>query len=263
MLNQIKKFYRALLIIFLIVFSVSSVVQAQDITVEFPGEIVSINGNIISVGGISVDVSDALLPADTLTVGMQVQIIGTRQEQTVMATIVVITDFGVAPTPVPPQEATPTLVVPTAVPTQAEATLPPTAVPTTDATSAPTVVPTVAPTTIVGGEPIIVIEGPVQAINVTSITIFDIDIEVDPSSTVLTQIRIGDTVRVEGASSFSGDTIIIVAVDITIIQTTLIVVQNYNVGSQNIVYIPSLPSNCKRTKKGKVTCKKKTTKKTT
>jgi hypothetical protein len=64
---------------------------------------------------------------------------------------------------------------------------------------------------------IIVIEGPVQAININIITIFDIEIEIDPNDPILTQIQIGDVIRIEGLPSSSGDSIIIVAVTIIII----------------------------------------------
>ncbi len=228
----------------------ASLIQAQDTTIEFSGEINAINENILTVGGITVDVGTAIVPADGLTIGMTVQVIGQPQEQTIIATIVVVTDFGTEPTPVPPEPAETT---------EPEVTQE-VETPAPDVTVAPTTEPTMVSTVDPNGVPIIVIEGPVQAINVTSITIFDIDIEVDPASTVLTEIRIGDTVRVEGESSFEGDTIVIVAVNITIVQTTLVIVQNVNVNVGGAVYIPSLPPSCKRTKKGKVTCKKKSKK---
>lgn len=229
-------------------------VRAQDDAIEFPGEIMSVDGNIIVVGGIAVDVSDALLPLDSLTVGMTVQIIGTRQGQTVSATIVVITDFGDPATP----EATE---VPDDMP---EATAEPTVTPeTTEEPDTPVTTEepddgSVVINNNISIESYIVIEGPVEAISVDFITIFDIDIKVDPSDPVLTQIRIGDTIRVEGESDFNNGTIVIVAVNITIVQTTIIVIHNPSPG---VVYIPSLPPNCKRTKKGKVTCKQKSSKK--
>ena len=219
--------------------------QAQDATIEFPGEIISIDGSMISVGGIAVDVSNAILPGDGLTEGMTVQVIGTRQDQTINATIIVIIDFGTPATPVPEVTEEPDMTP--EVTTEPEVTEEP------ESTETP-VPPIVIDT---NGAPIIVIEGPVQAISVNYITIFDIDIEVDSADPILTQIRIGDTVRVEGEGSFGGDTIVIVALNITIVQTTVIVVNNPGSGA---VYIPALPPNCKRTKKGKVTCKKNTKK---
>jgi len=257
MFKQSKKLSIRLLVCLILTLMSLSLVQAQETSIEFPGEINAINGNIITVGGISVDVTNAILPADGLSVGMQVQVIGVPEGQTITATIVVITDFGTAPTPVPPPADVTATPIPTLPPPTAEQpTVEPTIMPTSDATIAPT---QIVPTSEVGSEPIIVIEGPVQAINVSSITIFDIDIEVDSSASVLTQIRIGDTVRVEGVSSFGSDTIVIVAVDITIVQTTLVVIQNNIAGG--VISIPSLPPSCKRTKNGKVTCKKKSSNK--
>lgn len=75
---------------------------------------------------------------------------------------------------------------------------------------------------------IIVIEGPVVAINVNIITIFNINVVVDPDDPILTSIRIGDRIRVEGELITDGDTyefvvggsdvtIVIVAINIVII----------------------------------------------
>jgi len=229
--------------------SSTQLVHAQDTAIEFPGEIMAIEGDVVIVGGIAVNINDAILPIDSLAVGMTVQIIGTRQDQTINATIVVITDYGDA-IPEATQDTQPPTPVPSIVPTQD--TQPPATEPPPVATedTQPPVVDTDSP-------PIIVIEGPVQAISVNFITIFDIDIQVDASDPVLTQIRIGDTVRVVGESDFSNNTIVIVAVNITIVQTTIIIIQNPSPG---VVYIPSLPPSCKRTKKGKVTCKQKSNK---
>ena len=52
---------------------------------------------------------------------------------------------------------------------------------------------------------IIVIEGPVEAINVNIITIFDIDIEVDADDPVLTVIQIGDVLRISGELPINDD----------------------------------------------------------
>ena len=53
-----------------------------------------------------------------------------------------------------------------------------------------------------------------QAINVNVITIFDIDIQVDAADPILTEIEIGEIIRVEGSVNTEGDTIIIVAVNL-------------------------------------------------
>ena len=69
---------------------------------------------------------------------------------------------------------------------------------------------------------IIVIEGPIQAININIITILGIDIEVDPNDPILLTIKIGDIIRVEGTPTSDGDTIIIVAINITIINIIIV-----------------------------------------
>jgi len=63
---------------------------------------------------------------------------------------------------------------------------------------------------------IIVIEGPVTEINVNIITIYNIQIEVDPDDPILTIIQIGDEIRVSG-ELVDNDTTVIVLVAITII----------------------------------------------
>jgi len=69
----------------------------------------------------------------------------------------------------------------------------------------------------------IVIEGPVQQVNVNIITIYNIDIEVNVNDPILTAIRIGDNVRVEGNMASGGNTIIIVAINIVIIDVDIVV----------------------------------------
>jgi hypothetical protein len=120
-----------------------------------------------------------------------------------------------------------------------------------DAEATPEVTPEPTPNTPVT----IVIEGPVEAINVNVITIFDIDIEVEPADPILTEIHIGDHIRVEGNPTNRGDTIIIVAVNITIVNVVL-VENNPDV----IIVNPGLPDGCKITKKGHIKCTKKSKK---
>jgi hypothetical protein len=72
--------------------------------------------------------------------------------------------------------------------------------------------------------PIIVIEGPIEEIDVNIITIFDIDIEVDVNDPILRNIRIGDVIRVEGDMTGDGTTIVIVAVTIVIVDIDIVVV---------------------------------------
>lgn len=67
--------------------------------------------------------------------------------------------------------------------------------------------------------PIIVIEGPVTAIINNIIIIFGLNIELDPNDPILTVIRIGDIVRVEGSTVGTGNTVIIVAIVVVIVVT--------------------------------------------
>jgi hypothetical protein len=71
---------------------------------------------------------------------------------------------------------------------------------------------------------VIIIEGPVEEININIITIFGIDIEVDANDPVLTSIHIGDIVRVEGDLLEGGTTIVIVAVTVVIVDVDIILV---------------------------------------
>jgi hypothetical protein len=71
--------------------------------------------------------------------------------------------------------------------------------------------------TVEPGSPvIIVIEGPVQAINGNIIIIFNINIQLDPNDPNLKIIKIGDIVHIEGTPTGNG-TIIIIAVTVIII----------------------------------------------
>jgi hypothetical protein len=71
---------------------------------------------------------------------------------------------------------------------------------------------------------IIIVEGPVETINVNIITIFGTDIEVNPNDPILTRIHLGDNVRVEGDLVITGDTLVIVAVTIINIDIDLVVI---------------------------------------
>lgn len=79
------------------------------------------------------------------------------------------------------------------------------------------------------GDIIIVIEGPVQSININIITIYNINIVLQPDEPLLTVIRIGDIIRVEGELSRNDDDdddddILLFNAPITIIAITIIIV---------------------------------------
>lgn len=68
----------------------------------------------------------------------------------------------------------------------------------------------------------IVIEGPVESININIITIYGINIQVDVNDPILTIIQIGDIIRVAGdLVDSNGGTIIIIAINIVIINVDI------------------------------------------
>ncbi len=106
----------------------------------------------------------------------------------------------------------------------------PTPAPTEEPSSTPEVTVTEMPTeeateTVGGPGTTIIIEGPVQVINVNIITIYDINIQVDEHDPVLTNIHIGDFVRVEGNAA-SGPTLIVVAVTVFVVNVDVVVSNN-------------------------------------
>ncbi len=64
---------------------------------------------------------------------------------------------------------------------------------------------------------VIIIEGPVEEINVNIIVVYNIEIEIEADDPILTVIQVGDIVHIEGGVVEEGDTIIIVAITIIII----------------------------------------------
>ncbi len=67
----------------------------------------------------------------------------------------------------------------------------------------------------------IVIEGPVQNININIITIYNINIELDDNDPNLTIIQVGDIVRIEGNTQSRDNTIIIIAVTVIVVNVDI------------------------------------------
>jgi hypothetical protein len=67
----------------------------------------------------------------------------------------------------------------------------------------------------------IVIEGPVDAININIITIYNINIQLNPDDPNLNIIQVGDIVHVDGDTEQSGNTIIIIAINIVIVNVDI------------------------------------------
>lgn len=67
----------------------------------------------------------------------------------------------------------------------------------------------------------IVIVGQVQAININIITIYNINIQLDPNDPLLQVIQIGDMVRIEGNTQTLNGTIIIIAITVVVINVDI------------------------------------------
>ena len=76
---------------------------------------------------------------------------------------------------------------------------------------------------------IIVIEGPVQAININIIVIYGFEIEVNEDDLILTVLQIGDVIRVEGRYNDEDDDderIRLIAINITVVSVTIVIIDN-------------------------------------
>lgn len=121
---------------------------------------------------------------------------------------------SLTPTPSPTATATAT--------PDGTATVTPTFTPTVTGTLTVTPVMTATATPNPNGLPItIIIEGPVQAININIITIYNINIQLDPNDPNLQIIQIGDIVKIEGDTQDLNGTIIIIAINIIIINVDI------------------------------------------
>ncbi|MCC6613037.1 MAG: hypothetical protein IT320_06130 [Anaerolineae bacterium] len=192
-------------------------------TISFTGTVSQASGTLIVVNGLTVSL-EAVQPAPVVLVGMQVTVQGVlTSDGRILAQIIII---------IAPPDATP---VPTA-----------TATPTLEPTPGPT--PTATP--VNSGSVVVVIEGPVEAININVITIYNINIVVNADDPVLTVIQIGDIVRVEGEFVGEDDDLTQwvrldsdTQINITIIAITIVVVDiDVNVGDDGVVWRD--PGNC-------------------
>jgi hypothetical protein len=183
----------------------------------------------------------------------------------IVIVITVIILLSSSPHESPRISGTATATTATAVPATLTPTLTPTHFPAMEVTSAATTEPTLAPTPDQTLEPIataetedlaplIVIEGPVQAVDSSGLTVFDTVIRVEPGDPVLSRIQIGDTVHVEGNLAQDSGALIIVAVNITIVNGTIV---NGAIIPGAPPSSPSLPPNCKISKNGHIKCSKK------
>ncbi len=80
-----------------------------------------------------------------------------------------------------------------------------------------------------GNDTIIVVEGPVQEINVNVINIYDIDIALNPVDPLLNVIQIGDVIRVEGDIDRDCPTIVIIAVVVIFVDVDVVIIDSNTV----------------------------------
>ncbi|MCA9882994.1 MAG: hypothetical protein KC546_18400 [Anaerolineae bacterium] len=223
--NAFRHILSILLLSCLMILAIVGNVAAQDTaetptltptaTIEFNGPVTSISIDRLIINNLVVLVD---VPNMTFVpqIGMIIYVEGNLQtDGTIIA--IIVSDVPI-PTATPDATETP-LVTATAMP---------------EGTPVATPTPTTTPTDNLGIGPIIIIEGPVEAININIITIYNINIVVSEDDPVLTAIRIGDFIRVEGELGDTDDddaplvivdgtsiTVVIIAINITIVDVDI------------------------------------------
>jgi len=195
----------------------TSVPTNTPIPLEITGEITAVGDGTITVSGLTIALDD--LDDDlTISVGTVVTVIGDFGDDNIFIAYTIQSLQA---------EATPEV---TATEVPSEIT------PEVTAESSPEVTPETTPETT--AEPdddtddddvVIVIEGPVTAINVNIVVIYGFEIEVDEDDLALTFIQIGDVLRIEGVIDDDDDdddrtTIQITAINITFISVTVVII---------------------------------------
>ncbi len=157
---------------------IPALVQAQTGVITLRGIVGEVRSDSIVVNGLTISLSETTPPAG-LVVGAEINLTGTlRADGVIVAQVIIIlAPPGVSSTPTPTLMATPD----------------------------PLASPTATPITPDDDDVIVVIEGPVTAIQINVITIYNINIAVAPNDPMLTVIQIGDIVRVEGFLYNRGD----------------------------------------------------------
>lgn len=178
-------------------------------TITIEGVVASINGDTWIVGGVTILVTPQTVITGYPVVGNVVRVVAAPDEDN---HLVAQTIALVAMTATPGPSLTPS---PTPVATLTGTVMPsPTASGTAPATM--TTTPGLSPTPV--PFVIIVIEGPVEQINVNIIIIYGQRIKLRPDDPVLVKLKVGDWVHVDGdLGEDSDNTIIVVAVTIIII----------------------------------------------
>ncbi len=189
----------------------------DDNTITITGTLDAITANnTIIVNGASYNMGQGVaLPSSTL-LGVNITITGRRDPATQAVVVISITiTTGATPTPSATAEGTAEATPESTAESTAEST--PEATPESTAQPTPEMTPSDDDTL----EITIIIEGPVQEININIITIYDIDIELRVDDPLLVVIQIGDIVRVEGNAQDRGGVVIIIAVNVAVINVDI------------------------------------------
>jgi hypothetical protein len=80
-----------------------------------------------------------------------------------------------------------------------------------------------------GNDTIIVVEGPVEEINVNVVNIYDIDIALNPTDPLLNVIQIGDVIRVEGDIDHDCPTLVVIAVVVIFVDVDVVIIDSSHV----------------------------------
>ncbi|MEM6527401.1 MAG: hypothetical protein AAF653_03855 [Chloroflexota bacterium] len=231
------KYLHLLFVIALLTVTVTHAQEATpqgDAAISFDNAIVTeITTEGVIVNGLTILIAPGILDDDddAIEVGTVLDVDGVlRSDGTVVAVTIDILDDDDDMTATPTANVTAT---DTSTPTMTPLPGTPDTTPTADPTPpAPTMTSTVSDDD--DGGVIIVVEGPVQQINVNVITIYNLDIVLERDAPALTVIRIGDIVRIEGILPGSDDDdddnrvdlsdTVIVAVNITFISVEVVIV---------------------------------------
>jgi len=170
----------------------STPVPTQGSPITFSGTVESVGPRFIVVNGLMVDLQNAAGPLNRLQLGAPVTIVGTLQNSVVQATLVQLgddDDDDTGSTNPPPVQ------VVTSTPAPASGANP--------------------PASRRDGARRIVVQGPVSRVTPTSLRVFDLDIAIDDDTVLMTNVNVGDNVRIDGDFTITNNVFQITAVNVT------------------------------------------------
>ncbi len=195
MKRKLRRTHIALVIVLLsLALAITPTLAQQQVTPTVPGSSITFSGtidsfdtNYVVVNGLLVNLDGADISRALIQIGAAITVVGNLQNGVIQATRLRSggDDDDDGSGVVNPQSIT----APTATPTPVGETR----------------------------RPRIVIEGPVREISGTTMRIFDQVITINPNITNITNIRVGDNVRVEGDFTIINNTFNIVAVNVTVV----------------------------------------------